>query len=103
MAKRTRRTFTTEQKVNILKTHYLEKKPISELCKEHNLSPKQFYDWQKVLFEGAEAAFEKETKKQIKSLEVTTKHLESRLQHKNNVIAQLMEEHMALKKNNGDL
>lgn len=101
--RRTRRRFSPEQKVAILKRHFVEKVPVSELCKTEKISPKQFYDWQKVLFEGASSAFEKETTRQVKTLEDERQRLESKIRKKNDVIAQLMEEHIALKKNHGDL
>ena len=39
---RTRRHFTPEQKVALLRLHLLEKKPVSDICQEHNLSVNLF-------------------------------------------------------------
>ena len=38
-SKRSRRHFTTEQKVAILKRHMVDKVPVSDLCNEHGSSP----------------------------------------------------------------
>ena len=46
-----RRHFSPEQKVALLRLHLLEKKPISDLCEEHQLSVNLFYLWQKQFFE----------------------------------------------------
>jgi transposase-like protein len=40
---RQRRHFTPEQKVAVLRLHLLEKKPISDVCQEHDLSVNLFY------------------------------------------------------------
>lgn len=47
MPKRQRRTFTAEQKVALLRLHLLEKKPVSDICEEHNLSVNLFYSWRR--------------------------------------------------------
>ncbi|MBM4084775.1 MAG: transposase [Planctomycetes bacterium] len=39
----TRRRFSPEQKVAILRQHLIEKVPVSALCDQHGLRPNQFY------------------------------------------------------------
>jgi transposase len=39
----TRRHFSPEQKVAILREHLIEHKAISEVCDRHHLSPTLFY------------------------------------------------------------
>jgi transposase-like protein len=39
---RQRRHFTAEQKVALLRLYLLEKRPISDLCQEHNLTVNLF-------------------------------------------------------------
>lgn len=58
MAKRSRRQFTTEQKVAILKRHFVDKVPISTLCDEYKLQPSVLYHWQRQVFENMGAIFE---------------------------------------------
>ncbi|GIW95462.1 MAG: hypothetical protein KatS3mg110_3503 [Pirellulaceae bacterium] len=44
---RTRRFFSPEDKVAILRKHFLEGVPVSEICKQLDLNPAQFYNWQR--------------------------------------------------------
>jgi transposase-like protein len=44
-SKRSRRHYTTEQKVEILKEHLVDKLPVSDVCNKHQLQPSVFYDW----------------------------------------------------------
>ena len=102
---RQRRHYTPEQKVAVLRLHLLEKKPISDICREHNLSVNLFYLWQKQLFENGTAAFEnsgkrRKTDQDAKDRKIAT--LEDKLQRKNEVLAELMEEHVQLKKELGE-
>ena len=102
---RQRRHFTPEQKVALLRLHLLEKKPVSDICQEHDLSVNLFYLWQKQLFENGTAAFENTGKRRkveegAKDRKIAA--LEEKLQRKNEVLAELMEEHIQLKKELGE-
>jgi transposase-like protein len=55
---RTRRHFTSEQKVNILREHLIGRVPVSDVCDKHQIQPTLFYQWQKTFFEKGSAAFE---------------------------------------------
>ena len=44
--------YSPDEKVAILRRHLLERVPVSELCREHELHPNLFYRWQKEFFEG---------------------------------------------------
>jgi Transposase len=48
---KTRRQFTPQQKVAILREHLVEHVPVSDLCDKHKLHPTLFYQWQKAFFE----------------------------------------------------
>jgi transposase len=103
---RQRRHFTPEQKVALLRLHLLEKKPVSDICEENNLNVNLFYLWQKQLFENGAAAFANSGKRQqavqdAKDRKIAT--LEEKLQRKNEVLSELMEEHVGLKKELGGL
>jgi transposase-like protein len=98
---RQRRHFTPEQKVSLLRLHLLEKKPVSDICEEHSLSVTLFYLWQKQFFENGAAAFATSGKslqalQDAKDRKITA--LEEKLQRKNEVLSELMEEHVGLKK-----
>ncbi len=89
-----RRQFTAEEKVMILKKHLLEHVAISDICDEYGLHPTMFYRWQKQFFENGVKAFEKERKGHISGLESKISQLESKLRKKNEVLAELIEEHV---------
>jgi transposase len=102
---RQRRHFTPEQKVAILRLHLLENMPVSDLCEQHQLSVNLFYLWQKQFFENGAAAFANSGKRHqalqdVKDRKIAS--LEDKLQRKNEVLAELMEEHVQLKKELGE-
>ena len=100
-----RRYFSPQEKVAVLKRHLLEKTPVSNLCDELGIPPALFYRWQKELFENGHVAFDNGRKS--KAAEEAHQHkveaLEAKLQRKNEVLAELMEEHTQLKKELGEL
>jgi|ERR1700735_2403639 transposase len=101
---RERRHFTPEQKVAIVKRHLLEGVPISDLCDQCQIQPTQFYQWQKQLFDNAAAAFERKGKAAGPTpQERKIERLEAKLAAKNEVISELMEECVHLKKLDGAL
>jgi len=104
--KSNRRKFSAPQKVRILRQHLVEKVPISEVCEQNGIQPTQFYQWQKVFFENGAAAFEKSPNKRNgihnNKLEQKVSRLESKLANKDEVIAEIMADHVRLKKNLGE-
>lgn len=99
--KRNRRNFTGAEKVAILRKHLVEHVSISQVCEEAGVRPTQFYQWQKQFFENGAAAFARESKKDPSGERIAA--LESKLQRKAEVLSELMEEHVALKKELGEL
>jgi transposase-like protein len=95
-----RRHHTPQEKVTILKRHLLEQTPVSDLCDEFGLSPTLFYRWQKEFFENAHRAFhtDRSSKVQQQAQDHLIARLQDKLQRKNEVLAELMEEHVQLKK-----
>ena len=105
MAKKTRKRFTAQEKVAILRLHLLERTPVSDLCDKYGIHPTMFYRWQKELFENGHRAFQSNGRRAARAEEERQKRidaLEARLQRKDGVIAQLMEEHVQLKKSLGE-
>jgi len=97
-----RKHLTPEEKVSLLRRHFLEKVPISTVCEEAGIQPSQFYQWQKQFFENGAAAFQSSRPRSDHSQErITT--LEAKLRKKDEVLGELMEEHIALKKSLGEL
>jgi transposase len=98
--KRKRRTYSPEDKVAHLRRHLLEKVPVSDICEELGIHPTLFYNWQRQFFENGSAAFERKGGKhdRVKVAADKIDALEGKLIRKNEVVAELLEEHIALKK-----
>src|SRR5208337_3037063 len=92
-----------EEKVAILRRHLLEQAPISELCDKHGLQPTVFYRWQKEFFENGTAAFQPKARPNHSAEQERIDYLEKKIQTKDEVLAELMAEHVALKKTLGEL
>ena len=103
MPKKTRQRFTAQEKVAILRLHLLEHTPVSDLCDRHGIHPTMFYRWQKEFFENAAAAFEPRARQAGDAKDRRITLLEQKLQRKNEVLSELMEEHIKLKKELGEL
>lgn len=58
MSSKPRRQFTTDQKVAVLRRHFVDKVPVSQLCEEAELQPSVFYSWQKQAFENLAGALQ---------------------------------------------
>ena len=101
--KKQRKHYATEEKVAILRRHLLEKESISTLCDELGLQPTVFYRWQKELFENGAAAFEQRALPNHSAEQERIAYLEKKIQTKDEVLAELMAEHVALKKDIGEL
>ena len=100
-----RRHFNSREKVALLRLHLLEKKPVSDLCEEHTLSVNLFYLWQKQFFENGAAAFANTGKRRRADQEAADRKvaaLQDKLQRKHEVLSELMEEHVQLKKELGE-
>ena len=101
-----RKHYSGEEKVSILRRHLLEHVAVSDLCDELGLAPTVFYRWQKEFFEHGAAAFERTSKRQKKQEGRQARKveaLEAKLATKNEVLSELMEEHVKLKKELGEL
>jgi transposase-like protein len=98
-----RKNYTPAEKVAILRRHLLDRVPVSDLCDEYQLQPTLFYLWQKQLFENGGAALERKNATPQNHHLRTIAALRQKLQRKNEVVAELMEEHLQLKKELGEL
>ena len=101
--KKPRKHYTGEEKVAILRRHLLEKEPISTLCDELGLQPTVFYRWQKEFFENGAAAFQSKGRPDHQAEQERIAYLEKKIQRKDEVLAELMGEYVALKKELGEL
>ena len=101
-----RKFLTPEQKVVILREHLIEKVPVSQVCDKHGVNIVNFYNWQKQFFENGAVVFERKlnsanVRRQEDANLAKIEVLETKLQQKNEVIAELLQEHVQLKKANG--
>ena len=104
--RQTRRHFTPDQKAQIVRRHLSGKEPISNLADEFGLQPSQIHNWVKLVLDQAEKAFQNGPGRpprveQVKDRKI--EQLQAKLVQKNEVIVELMEEHVKLKKELGEL
>jgi len=99
-----RKRYTAEEKVKILREVLEDGKSISSVAEQYGLHPNNIMNWRKQLFEGGTQIF------QIKRVDISTKaeerkvaSLENKIKQKDEVIAELAEELLALKKKNSGL
>ena len=105
--KGSRRKFTTEQKVAILRRHLVDKVAVSDLCDEYKIQPSLLYLWQRQLFENMGLALEDGRSRRGEAnreaaLEREIETLEAKLAKKDRVIAEISEEYVQLKKELGE-
>lgn len=106
-SKRSRRHYTTEQKVALLKRHMVDKVPVSDLCDEEGLQPSVFYQWQRQVFENLAGALATPApadgpSKREKAQAHELAQLKARLVKKDEVIAEISAEYVQLKKELGE-
>jgi len=108
MSQQTRRKFSAEDKAAILRKHLVDKSPVSDVCDEYGIQPSVFYGWQRQLMENMATALDGGAggRRQRNGLEekLTRKvdALEAKLAKKDNVIAEVTEEFVCLKKSLGE-
>src|SRR5215467_5533146 len=100
-----RKQFSPDEKVAVLRRYLVDKVPVSELCEELGLRPTVFYRWQKELFENGAAAFQSQERphRQLEEKQKRIEFLEKKVRTKDEVLAELMAEHIALRKSLGEL
>ena len=105
MAEPTRSYVSADNKVLALKRHLLDQVPISQLCDELRISVNTFYNWQKELFENGHLAFAKVDRRVARvedAQQKTIAGLEAKVQRKDGIIAEIVEENVTLKKSLGE-
>ena len=76
----------------------MENVPVSNLCDEYSFHPTQFYRWQKAFSEPGAVAFELQSKTQEQKFKCKITALEEKMSKKDEVIDEIMEFQVALKK-----
>jgi transposase-like protein len=88
--------------VRLLRLHLLEGKSVSEICEAEGIHPTLFYQWQKTFFENGASAFERRPGSPAASQDTRkVAALENKLRRKDEVIAEIMEDLVRLKKSHG--
>ena len=105
--KRTRRHYTTDEKVAILRRHLVDKVPVSDLCNELGIQPSTFYQWLHQVHDNLAGALTTPVSagpsKREKELAAEVARLKARLAHKDEVIAEVTAEMVKTKKELGEL
>jgi len=96
-----RKRYTAEEKVKILREVLEDGKSISLAAEQYGIHPNNILKWRKQLFEGGVQTFQiKRTDISGKAEERKITSLEDKIKQKDEVIAELAEELLALKKKN---
>lgn len=108
--RKNRRSFSAQRKAEVVRRCVSGKEAVSDLADELHVQPSQIHLWVKQVLAQAERAFEscggasaRSARRTEEAKDQKIAHLETRLVHKNEVIAELMEENVRAKKANGDL
>ena len=72
--------------------------PVTQVCEHLGIHSNQYYDWQKQAFFGLPHVFSRGAIQQERSHQREVDNLKSKLFQKDEVIAELLTEHIALKK-----
>jgi transposase len=96
----TRNRYSAEQKVAILREQLEKNISVPDICEKYRIHPNQFYKWKKELFENAAEIF---SAKRSGKKDNRAEKLERILKDRNEVIAELMQENLKLKKESGEI
>lgn len=97
-----RRRYSAKDKMAALRKDFVEEVPVSDICDELGIQPRQFYDWQRVLFSSGEQVFNRKAEASMTRHAREITKLEAKLRQKDEVLAEVMVEYVALKKKCGE-
>lgn len=95
-----RKHYSSQDKVKILREHFEQNLTVPEICEKYRIHPNQFYQWKKIFFEKAGEVFSAKPHAHADNKKI--EHLQNRLNDRNAVIAELLEENLKLKKSVGE-
>lgn len=105
MSREKRRHFSAEQKASVVRRHLAGKEAVSDLADEFKVQPSLIHLWVKQVLDQAERAFDRSRVGRpvtdLKDRQID--QLQSKLLQKNEVISELLQEHVQLKKELGEL
>lgn len=93
------------EKVKAVRLHLLEAKPVSEICDSLGICASMYHKWQKKFFENGAYAFDSQSpnSRSISKYKTQISSLETKLSKKDEVISEIMEEHIKVKKLFGEI
>ena len=97
MSRRPRR----RQNTKAVLVHVQDGVPASQVCENLGILPNQYDEWQKQPFSGLPHVFPRDAIQQERSHQHEVDNLKAKLSQKDEVIAELLTEHIALKKKTG--
>jgi transposase len=103
MTRKKRTSWLAEEKLRIVLTGIQGDIEVSELCRREGMNPTRYYGWQRQFFENGVAAFQKTRRRQVDRRDQKMEKLEANLARKNEVLAELMQEHVEPRKEVGEL
>ena len=103
--RRSRRHFSGEQKAEVVRRHLADKTPVSDLADELGVQPTLIHGWVKQVLDQAARAFDRPaaSHRADDAKQRRISQLEEKLTTKNEVLAELMEAQVQLKKELGEL
>jgi transposase len=103
---RTKKRWKPDEITTILRRVLIGREDISKVCEDAGCCPSQVYRWQKQLLDQGAMVFERSNgsvDKRVKAADAKAAKLEAKLGRKAEVLSELMEEHIRLRKSLGDL
>ena len=99
--RKTRRRFSSEEKIRIVLEGLKGEESIAELCRREGISPNLYYNWSKEFLEAGKRRLTGDTKREATSCEVSDLGKEnSQLKH---LVAELSLDNALLKKSHAGL
>jgi len=95
--RKTRRKFSSEEKISIVLEGLRGEETIAELCRREGISPNLYYNWSKEFLEAGKRRLAGNSKREATSSEVS--HLKQENSHLKQLVADLSLKNRYLKKN----
>lgn len=93
-----RKRWNVDDKLDIIRKHF-NKSKIIETCDEYRVHPNMISSWWKTILEAGKEALSGQTKREQSGKDKMLKNYEIELAKKNEIIAELSQELLELKKN----
>lgn len=104
MSKEKRKNITASEKAQVMRSFFGDDLNISDICAKYEIQPVQFYRWKKEFLENADLAFDIKKRGPVpQKANSKVTNLEDKIRKKNDIIAELLEVHLKLKKKVGEI